>query len=407
MSAASHGLARIPWLSYGFRPFFLGGAIWSACAMPLWIGLVTGRLSFATSYGTVGWHAHEFLFGYVGAIIAGFLLTAIPSWTGRLPVHGGPLLTLFLLWAAGRITMLLVDRIGVVPAAVIDSLFLTAFAAVVLREIIAGRDRRNLKIALLVALFALINVSFHIEVFVSGATGHAMRAAIAIVVVLISLVGGRITPSFTRNWLAKRGSQRLPRPFGRYDMIALAGGVVAALLWIAVPEATATAWAMIVAGALHVVRLSRWAGIRTWPEPLVLILHVGYVFVPLGFLMIGVSVLDPLLVPESGAIHAWTTGAMGVMTLAVMTRASLGHSGRALTASAATQAIYAAIVIAALARMAAPVLGNWSMVLLDVAALAWTIAFAGFAVIYGPLLIKPKFVSPAGVEPAGNRDRHQ
>lgn len=393
MSAAPQGLARVPWLSYGFRPFFLGGAVWSACAMPLWIGRVTGRLSFATSYGAINWHAHEFLFGYVGAIIAGFLLTAVPNWTGRLPVRGGPLLVLFLIWTAGRAALLLVDLIGVIPAAAIDSLFPAAFAALVLREVIAGRDRRNLKVALLVTLFALVNVSFHVEVFVSGAAGYAMRAAIAIVVTLISLVGGRITPSFTRNWLAKRGSQRLPQPFGRYDMIALASGLLATLLWIAFPEAQATAWATIGAGVLHIIRLARWAGIRTWPEPLVLILHVGYAFVPLGFVMIGLSILAPRLMPASDALHAWTAGAMGVMTLAVMTRVSLGHSGRALTASAATQAIYAAIVVAALARIAAPVLGGWSMAVLEIAAAAWTLAFAGFVLIYGPMLIKPKLVA--------------
>lgn len=390
MSAAPQGLARIPWLSFGFRPFFLGGALWSACAMPLWIGLVMGRLSFAISNGAIAWHAHEFLFGYVGAIIAGFLLTAIPNWTGSLPVQGGPLLALFLLWAAGRAAMLFIDRIGFVPATIIDSLFLLVFAAVVLREIIAGRDRRNFKIALLVALFALVNVSFHVEVFVSGGAGYAMRAAIAIVIVLISLVGGRITPSFTHNWLAKRETRGLPRPFGHYDMIALAGGVVAAFLWVVLPQATATAWAAIVAGVLHAVRLARWAGARTWQEPLVLILHIGYAFVPLGFLVIGLSILAPLLVPTSSAIHAWTAGAMGVMTLAVMTRASLGHSGRALTASAATQAIYVAIVAAALARMVAPILGDWSMTVLDIAAAAWTAAFAGFVLVYGPMLIKAK-----------------
>lgn len=390
MSAAPQGLARIPWLSFGFRPFFLGGALWSACAMPLWIGLVMGRLSFAISNGAIAWHAHEFLFGYVGAIIAGFLLTAIPNWTGSLPVQGGPLLALFLLWAAGRAAMLFIDRIGFVPATIIDSLFLLVFAAVVLREIIAGRDRRNLKIASLVALFALVNVYFHVEVFVSGGAGYAMRAAIAIVIVLISLVGGRITPSFTHNWLAKRETRGLPRPFGHYDMIALAGGVVAAFLWVVLPQATATAWAAIVAGVLHAVRLARWAGARTWQEPLVLILHIGYAFVPLGFLVIGLSILAPLLVPTSSAIHAWTAGAMGVMTLAVMTRASLGHSGRALTASAATQAIYVAIVAAALARMVAPILGDWSMTVLDIAAAAWTAAFAGFVLVYGPMLIKAK-----------------
>jgi uncharacterized protein involved in response to NO len=153
-----------------------------------------------------------------------------------------------------------------------------------------------------------------------------------------------------------------------------------------------TGWAALGAGLLYAVRLARWAGTRTWPEPLVLVLHVGYAFLPLGFLLIGLSILVPQALPASGALHAWTAGAMGTMTLAVMTRASLGHTGRPLAASAATQAIYSAIILAALVRIAAPLSGDWSMAMLDIAAAAWTIAFAGFVALYGPILLRPRLV---------------
>jgi uncharacterized protein involved in response to NO len=384
------GLARIPFLTYGFRPFFLGGAIWSLCAMPLWIAIVTGKLAVATSYGAVSWHAHEFLFGYVGAIIAGFLLTAVPGWAKRPPISGGTLLALFALWVAGRAAFLLIDRIGLVPAAIIDSLFLLALAAMVFRELIAGKDRRNLKVALLVLLLAFANIAFHLEILVSGAADDALRATIAILVMLISLIGGRITPTFTRNWLVKRQSGRLPRPFGRYDQVTLAAGAVAAVLWVVLPHGAVTGWAMLTAGLLYAARLARWSGARTWREPLVLVLHVGYAFLPLGFLLIGASILAPQALSASGALHAWTAGAMGTMTLAVMTRASLGHTGRPLAASVATRAIYCAVVLAALIRIAAPLAGGWSMVLLEIAAVAWTVAFAGFVAFYGPILLRPR-----------------
>lgn len=384
------GLAGIAVLSFGFRPFFLGGALWSACAMPLWIGLLTGRLSFAVSYGAVAWHAHEFLFGYVVASIAGFVLTAIPNWTGRLPVRGGPLLALFGIWVAGRVALLTVDIIGFTPAVIVDSLFLPALAAVVMREIVAGRDRRNIKVGLLITLLAIANILFHVEVAAAGIPDYALRAAIAAIVGLIMLIGGRIIPSFTRNWLVKRNTDRLPTTFARYDVIALSVGAGALLLWIVVPSRAATGLALLLAGVLHAYRLARWAGAMTLQEPLVLILHIGYAFVPLGFACVGISVLWPSSLPTSAALHAWTAGAMGVMTLAVMTRATLGHCGRDLTATRTTQAIYGAVIVAAISRIVAPIFAGLSMHLLTLSGIAWSAASLGFVVVYGPMLLKAK-----------------
>lgn len=382
----AQGLARLPLLSYGFRPFFFGGALWSACAMPLWIALVTGHLQFAVSYGAVAWHAHEFVFGYVAAIVGGFLLTAIPNWTGRLPVRGGPLVVLFALWVAGRMALLVIDRIGFVPAVAIESLFLAALAAVIFREIIAGRDRRNVKVAVLVTMLATANILFHLEIYAFGMATYSVRAAVAVIVGLVALIGGRITPSFTHNWLVKQASDRLPTPFGRYDVMSLSAGAFALVLWVVMPEAPVTGVALLITGLLHALRLSRWTGASTWREPLVFILHTGYAFVPLGFLLVGSAALWPSIISASGALHAWTTGAMGVMTLAVMTRASLGHSGQGLTASSGTQAIYVAIVAAALMRIAASVFDNLSVTVLTLAAATWTAAFVGFVALYGPML---------------------
>lgn len=394
-SRPSGGIPRlrpqsIALLSYGFRPFFLGAALWACAAMALWIGLLSGYWTFANDYGAVAWHAHEFLFGYVSAVLTGFLLTAIPNWTGRLPLQGRPLLALFLLWLIGRAAMLTTDLIGSVPATIVDCIFLPMVFAVIVREIIAGKNWRNLKISVLVALVALANIVFQAEVLVVGTPDYGLRLGCAAIVGLIMLVGGRITPSFTHNWLTQRGSTKLPAPLDRFDMASIAVAGAALLLWIAAPTLHGTAVLLFVAAIAQTARLTRWAGERTWREPIVLILHLGYAFVPLGALALAVSILWPAIMPATGALHLWTTGAMGTMTLAVMTRATLGHTGRQIVSTSSTVAIYAAILIAALARAAAPLLPAAYETVLIVAALSWIIAFGGFAAKYGPMLLRSR-----------------
>jgi uncharacterized protein involved in response to NO len=229
------------------------------------------------------------------------------------------------------------------------------------------------------------NLTFHLEAHFAGGADYAVRIGIGVLVVLISLIGGRIIPSFTRNWLVRQAAGRLPVPFGRFDKITILTGAVALLAWIAAPDRHLTGALLGLAGVLHLVRLSRWAGERTWRERLLLVLHVGYAFVPLGFLLNALAAFD--VVPASAGIHAWMAGAAGIMTLAVMTRASLGHTGQELTASTATQAIYLAILIAALARICAVLHPAASELLLHIAGFAWIAAFFGFALAYGPLLL--------------------
>ena len=381
-----------PFLSYGFRPFFLGAGVWACAAMVLWIGMMSGDWPIANGYGAVAWHAHEFLFGYVSAVLCGFLLTAIPNWTGQLPIQGGSLLALFLLWATGRLAMLGADIIGTPFAAALDSLFLVAVAAVILREIVTGRNWRNLKVVALVTAFAFANLAFHVEVLLSGTAESALRAALAVIVGLIMLVGGRITPSFTRNWLARQGEGRLPAPLDRFDMAAIGVCAVALIVWVVAPQSAAAGILLLAAAAAQAARLARWAGERTWREPLVLILHLGYAFIPLGALILGLSILGVGGLPPSGALHAWTTGAIGVMTLAVMTRATLGHTGRDLRATAPTLIIYGAMLVAAATRVAAPLLPSLYLDLLTIAGVAWIVAFGTFVIVYGPMLVSPKQV---------------
>jgi len=208
---------------------------------------------------------------------------------------------------------------------------------------------------------------------------------------LIMLVGGRIIPSFTRNWLVRENPGRLPASFGRFDVVSMVGAGVALLLWMAAPDWSVTGAALIAAGVFQAVRLARWAGERTWRDRLVLILHVAYAFVPLGFVLVGLAALG--LLPASAGIHAWTGGAMGVMTLAVMSRASLGHTGRALEATTSLQGIYLLLVAAALARICAAIHPDWSGVLLHVAGSAWAVAFVGFVLAYWQVFTRPRVTS--------------
>jgi len=375
-------------LSYGFRPFFLLGSIYAGVMIPLWLGVFMGEFELSTAFAPRDWHVHEMLFGYVAAVIGGFLLTAIPNWTGRLPLLGRPLAVLVSTWLAGRIAVFSSASIGWAAACAIDAVFLALLAGAAAREIVAGRKWNNLPVVAVIALFGIDNVAFHIEAHVDGLADYSTRFAIGLVITLISLIGGRIVPSFTRNWLARQQGGRMPTPFGRLDAITVTLSVVSLAAWVAAPMSAAAGVMLMIAGGLHVIRLARWAGYRTASDRLVLILHLAYAFVPLGYVLSSLAAFD--VVPASAGIHAWTSGAIGTMTLAVMTRATLGHTGQALQASIGTQCIYAAVIAAALTRVCASIDAAHMYILLMVAAICWTIAFLGFAVLYGPALCSPR-----------------
>jgi uncharacterized protein involved in response to NO len=317
-------------------------------------------------------------------VVAGFLLTAVPNWTGRLPIQGGPLAVLVLAWVAGRVAVSTSAWTGWLEAAAVDSLFLLLLAAAAAREIVAGRKWSNLKVVVIVCLLATANIAFHLEAHFTGQADYAARAGIALVVTLIGLIGGRIVPSFTRNWLARQAPGRMPIPFGRFDAVTMLIGSVAMAVWVAAPAGQVVAVLLFAAGCLHLLRLARWSGHRTFADRLVLILHLAYAFVPAGFFLAALSAVD--MVVAGAAIHAWTGGAIGAMTLAVMTRASLGHTGHALAASLATQTIYAAVIVAAVTRVCAALHPELSQVLLTISGTAWVLAFLGFAVVYAPIL---------------------
>ena len=382
-------------LSYGFRPFFLAAGAYAALAMLLWLPLLFGKLALPIAIPPRDWHIHEMVYGYAAAVIAGFLLTAIPNWTARPPVRDGLLLALILAWLAGRLAMSTSALIGEIPAALIDMLFLPLVAAVAAREIVSAGNRRNFKILAVLALLIAGNALFHVEVLRDGMAGYGQRIGLAAVVGLIVLIGGRIIPAFTRNALLRHGAGRLPQPFGRFDVAAVAVAVLALAAWTIAPDGGPTGILASVAGVMQAARLARWAGDRCRGDWLALVLHIAYAFIPLGFLLLGAANLAAEPAMPGAAAHAWGVGAVGLMTLAVMSRATLGHTGRQLHASTGTIVVYLLAITAALARIGAAFPSGVDIILLNVAAIAWIGAFSGFAAVYGPMMLGPSLAARA------------
>ena len=349
--------------SIGLRPFYLFSALWSAIIAPLWIHAFLGG-------GPIGldWHVHEMLFGYAGGIIVGFLLTAVPNWTGRLPVVGWPLVLLFGLWVAGRAAMLTValnaDVAAMAWPVIVDCLFLVAVAGVVWREVLAGRNWRNLPVAMIVTVLALANIGFHLGTGAGGVDNLSTRLGLSVVSLLIALIGGRVTPSFTRNWQLKRGGP-LPAVAGRFDTMTLIATAAGLAAWSFAPVHPATGVALLLAGVLNLIRLARWRGGATLAEPLVLILHLGYLWLASGLVLLGLSVMVPAHVLPSVGVHALTAGKADIL-------------------------IYGLINAAALTRVIGGLMPAAYHPLLIVSVGLWSAAFLAFVISYGPILLTPR-----------------
>ena len=391
MLALRHArMAAAPaFLRGGFRPFFFGGAAWAVIALALWITTLTGAVVLPSAFDPLAWHRHEMLFGFVGAIVSGFLLTAIPNWTGRLPIAGLPLASLFGLWLAARAAVLFSAAIGLPLAALLDVGFYFVLAGLAGREVIAAGNR-NIPVVGLVGLIGIANGVDYLGLAGLVDPGLGWRCAVALIIVMISLIGGRIVPSFTRNWLAKKGvKHRLPGQPNRFDIFVIAATAIALISWVVLPQNFFAGALLIAAASLQALRLSRWGGLRAVGDPFVFVLHLGYLWVPIGLALLGGSLLGVAL-PPSAAIHALTAGAMATMILAVMTRATLGHTGRELKANAPTTFLYLLITAGAVLRVTSP-LGLVDYRLgMEVAALLWGGAFLLFLGIYGPMLFTPR-----------------
>ncbi|MDV3256333.1 MAG: NnrS family protein [Sphingomonas sp.] len=381
--------AAPPILRGGFRPFFLGAAVWAVAAIILWVLALTGRIALPSAFDALAWHRHEMLFGFVAAAIAGFQLTAIPNWTGRFPVNGPPLAALFGLWLAGRIAVLF-SAVAPLLAAAVDAGFFLVLAMVALPEVIAAKGR-SLPTIILMVLLGTASLLDHW----AGAGGPVdpelpFKLAIAIVTLMMALVGGRIIPSFTRNWMARqRILEGQPGQPGRFDKIANSITILAFAGWLAVPQGPVTAALFGAAALSQASRLARWKGWKVARDPLLLVLHLGYAWIAVGLALMAMSQLGDD-VPRSAAVHALTAGAMGTLILAVMTRSSLSMTARKLEAGPATILIYVLVTLGAVLRLAAATSLLDYRLGIEAAAIAWGAAFLLFIFTYGPILFAPR-----------------
>ena len=373
--------------SYGFRPFFLGAALFAGVVIPVWILVFAGVGHSGFLYPARDWHVHEMVFGFLPAVITGFLLTAIPNWTDRPPIRGYELMLLFTMWLAGR---LLIAIPGFTPliSAIIDAGFLIAVAGLVWREIVAAKSWSRTPMGILISLYAGANILFHLGALSVTSTDLPERMGLSLVMMLLVLIGGRVIPNFTEEFLADSDRSERPAPFSYYDGLSILLVGTAIVTWIVQPHSMTAGWMFAMAGLVNFGRLVRWYGWVTWREPLVLILHFGYGWYALSLLVLGGSILG-IGLPIEDAMHAFTTGAVGTMTLAIMTRASLGHTGRPRHAGLLTVFIYMLVNLGAVLRVFGPITNVSTNLVLGAAAVSWSGAYLLFAVVYGRFLLRP------------------
>ncbi len=373
--------------SYGFRPFFLGAALFAGLAVPVWVVMLAVGGGSTNLAAPREWHVHEMLFGFLPAVITGFVLTALPNWTDRPAIKGRLLMGLFAVWFAGRIVL---ARPWFPPglAAVIDSAYLLMLAGLLWREIAGGKSWNHAPIGVLLSLYAVANMLFHLFALNGMATDLPERLALGLDLTLLAFIGGRVTPNFTREFLVQARRPEQPAPFSPLDMAAIGLVALASTIWVMLPEGAMAGLVLILAGVVNLVRLSRWYGWFAWREPLVFVLHWGYGWLALALLLLGCAALGVGL-PKEDAVHALTTGAVGVMTLGIMTRASLGHTGRSRHADTPTVAMYVLVTCGAILRVFGPATGLPTTLVLGIAASCWSGAYLLFALIYGPYLLRP------------------
>jgi uncharacterized protein involved in response to NO len=366
---------------YGYRPFFLLAALHGAVLVPIWVAAVFGWVALPVEM-EVSWHAHQMVYGFAAAGLAGFMLTAVPSWTGAPPLRGAPLAALALLWLVGRLAMTLTTLFPPRVAAGIDLAFIPALALGVIGPLLAARKAGNLMLLIPLAVFWIGDWMMQAQFTGIGedTSGAGSRIGIDVMLLMIAVIGGRITPTFTTNALRASGSSAAAVSVPLVDHSAIAA--MALLIAVeAVTEMSAlTGVIALIAAVLNTIRLTGWRGERTLRSPILWILHLGYLWLIVGLALKGVA----------AALHALTIGAIGTMLLAVMSRAALGHTGRPLRAHMPTVGAYVLISVAAVLRVAAALNPTAYMDLLMASGIAWTVGFALFLWIYAPILVMPR-----------------
>ncbi len=380
--------SRSGWiLSNGFRPMFTLASLQALLALAGWLAFWNGWVHPpAAMLLPLLWHGHEMLFGFVGAAIGGFLLAAVANWTGRKPVAGVSLVWLAVTWLLARAVALvggdLPDMLNALAAVSYWILLAFLFG----RELILAGNRRNLKVLVILGLFALLTLAFHLHWLDAL---QVLHLTLVLMLMLLTLIGGRITPAFTRNWLKRQAVEdaRLPAPFGPLDIAAAVLTPMAGLVWVFRPYSVLAAVLLLLAGGTQLARVWRWRGWQTRSEPLLLVLHIGYAWLGIGLLLLAGSSAGFWSV--SAGLHALTVGGMGGMIMAVASRAALGHTGRELSAGPRLVLAFILLHLAALVRVLAAIWPAAMMNLVIVSALCWLLAFALFAWRYLPILLGP------------------
>ncbi|MCA9531729.1 MAG: NnrS family protein [Myxococcales bacterium] len=378
---------------WGFRPFFLAAGIYAFAPLLVWLFEFSTGTDLTARWSAMFFHGHEMVFGFAAAAVTGFLLTAVPNWTGTDRVHGPKLAALAALWLAGRVAMWCSAWLPAWLVTVVDLALFPTLALTLAGPLIRAKRARNMPFPVLLLVLFAANLLTHLQVL---GVAHTMRLGlhlgIYVLVMLILIVGGRITPAFTSGALRKAGSGLELRPAFRYEPVATIGAAALALvLDLAKAPAAWTASVSLLAGLLVAWRLFRWRSVRTWRWPIVWILHIGYGFVALGFLTRAVDGFFGVMTATT-TLHAFTAGAIGTMILAVMTRAALGHSGRTIVASPPIVIAYLLVVAGALVRVFTPELvapAKYPQAVV-IGGVIWAAGYLLFTVIYAPILIRPR-----------------
>ena len=382
---------RVALFDYGFRPFFLLSGLQAVLALAVWLAILLYGLPVAGSWDTVQWHMHEMLFGFVAAAVGGFLLTAVPNWTGGRGYAGRPLVLLTSVWLLGRVAVNPIFPFPPLLAAAADLAFFPALAATLLPSLVRSGNRRNYPFPAMLGGLFLANLLCHLDgnLAEAGTWRAGILLAVDMVLLMVVMIGGRIVPSFTSSAMKRVGRpvEIAPRPW--LERAALATLLAMAVADQATPDGALAGITAAAAAAVTLARLAGWHGWRTLSQPILAILHVGYAWVP-----VGLALKAAWLLAGAGFaahwMHAFTLGAFATMILAVMSRASLGHTGRDVVASWPTAAAYVLLTAAALARVFLAGFGAAYHPALMIAGLGWIGAFGLFVLVYAPILVRPR-----------------
>ncbi len=382
----THG--RWPILALGFRPFFLLAAIFAAAAVPAWLLMYEGLLEPAPYLPPTIWHGHEMIFGFAVAVIAGFLLTAATNWTGRRTATGLGLGALAALWIAGRLG-LVIPQTPAWLAVLLDVAFLPVLAIVLAVPLLATGNRRNVVFPVLLLTLGCLNLSIHL-----GAAGavdwdpsRAVRVAIDLILLMIAVLGGRVIPSFTKNALPHAKVAPCPKA----SILALASIAALAIAEIATGNPLVTGAVALAAGLINILRMRGWGTFATLRHPILWILHVGYGWLAVGLILRGVAELTDLIPLDAGT-HALTLGAVGSMIVGMMSRVALGHTGRSIVPAPMTVAAYWLVNLAALLRVLFSLVSDDTLRAASLigSGVLWSLAFLLFALVYLPILSRPR-----------------